>query len=79
MAFKAYLPDGRIVCSSCKSEVKEKDRRCEICLSLLEVEKEGMECPYCGKIVERTSLLCEYCGKVLREEKKERSPVKKAL
>ncbi|MCX8173074.1 MAG: hypothetical protein N3F63_00475 [Thermoplasmata archaeon] len=69
MVFKAYLPDGRIVCSSCKSEVKQKDNRCEVCLSLLEVEKEGMECPYCAKIVDRYATICEYCGKVLRESK----------
>ncbi|MEM3396115.1 MAG: zinc ribbon domain-containing protein [Thermoplasmata archaeon] len=67
MVFKAYLPDGRIVCSSCKSEVKQKDNRCEVCLSLLEVEKEGIECPYCGKVVDRYATICEYCGKVLRE------------
>ncbi|MEM4293068.1 MAG: hypothetical protein QXJ27_02715 [Thermoplasmata archaeon] len=73
MVFKAYLPDGRIVCSSCKSEVKEKDRRCEICLSLLEVDKEGMECPYCKKIVDRYAPICEYCGKVLREEPQKQS------
>jgi len=76
MAYKAYLPDGRIVCSSCKSEVKETDNRCEICLSLLEVSKEAMECPYCQKIIDRYATICEYCGKVVRVEKpKEKSDV----
>ncbi len=74
MVFKAYLPDGRIVCSSCKSEVKEKDNRCEVCLSLLDVEKEGMECPYCGKVIDRYATICEYCGKVVKEEKPRENP-----
>lgn len=62
MALKAYLQDGRVLCSSCSSPLGPGDSTCSECKETLEGDFKAIVCPSCDILLSNETSKCYNCG-----------------